>query len=100
MGAASAASPARDERCWVMPAGPVDPRLLAFGRTTRRYLALTVALGVAAAAAVVVQAWGIATVVAGAFREGRSLSSLRTPVIAVAVAVCIRALLTWLTELS
>jgi thiol reductant ABC exporter CydD subunit len=76
----------------------VDPRLLRYGRATRTYLVLSVALGAATALLVVAQAWIVATVVAGAFSDGKDLAQLRTPVVMLLLVILLRALLVWYAE--
>jgi ATP-binding cassette subfamily C protein CydCD len=78
--------------------GALDPRLLHYARATRRFLLLSVGVGGATALFVVAQAWLIATVVAGAFVEHKSLTALRTPLFALLGVIFCRALLAWGTE--
>ncbi|HWF16915.1 MAG TPA: thiol reductant ABC exporter subunit CydD [Acidimicrobiales bacterium] len=78
--------------------GPFDPRLLHYARATRAYLLLSIAVGGAAAFAVIAQAWLIATIVSGAFIDHRGVASLRAPVIALLAIVAGRALLAWAAE--
>ena len=60
--------------------GPLDPRLLRYAHTTRRFIVLAIGIGGATALLVVAQAWLIATVVNDAFFHHGSLSSLpRSP---------------------
>ncbi|HXX91630.1 MAG TPA: thiol reductant ABC exporter subunit CydD [Acidimicrobiales bacterium] len=79
-------------------AGALDPRLLQTAHATRRYLVVSVAVGVLTALAVVSQAWLIADAVSGAFVRHRSLAELRGPVAVLLVVVVFRALLGWATE--
>ncbi len=85
--------PGRDRR-----GGPLDPRLLRTARVTRRFVVLAVAIGGATAVLLIAQAWLIATVVAGAFLEHRTVASLRTPLVALALVVAGRAVLAWAAE--
>ena len=78
----------------------VDPRLMRWGRTTRRYLELAVALGLARALLVVAQAWLLATIVAGAFLGGKDLARLRGPMGLLVAVVAMRAVLVWGSEVS
>ena len=87
------ASPPRGRRT-----GPLDPRLLQYTRSTRRFLTLAVALGGATALLLIAQAWLIATVVAEAFVDHRGLASLRGPLGALALVIAGRALLAWAGE--
>ncbi|MEU8773086.1 thiol reductant ABC exporter subunit CydD [Streptomyces sp. NPDC048606] len=79
---------------------PIDPRLLRYARSTRRFLGAVVALGLAGAALVVGQAMLIAEIVVGAFEDGLDGSQLRTPLLLLAAVAVGRALVAWLTELA
>ena len=79
-------------------AGPFDPRLLRYARTTRRFVVLAIAVGGATALLVVAQAWLIATVVNEAFFHHGSLSSLRDPLGLLLAVIVGRAVLAWATE--
>jgi thiol reductant ABC exporter CydD subunit len=79
---------------------PVDPRLLRQARATRPFLCLSVALGTVTALLIVAQAWLLATAVAGAFKGGKGLSQLRTPLALLAVVVLVRAVVVWISEVS
>jgi ATP-binding cassette, subfamily C, bacterial CydCD len=78
--------------------GPLDRRLLAYASATRRFLVLAVGIGGATALCAVAQAWLIATIVAGAFIEHRSLGSMTTPVLALLLVVALRSALAWGSE--
>ena len=78
--------------------GALDPRLLKYAHTTRRFVVLAVAVGGATALLVVAQAYLIATVVAGAFVDHRSVASLRTPIVALLAVIAGRAALAWAAE--
>lgn len=78
--------------------GAFDPRLLAYARSTRVFLVLSVLVGAMTALLVVAQAWLIAQVVAGAFVHHRSLGSLRGPVVALLAVIVGRAILAWAAE--
>jgi ATP-binding cassette, subfamily C, bacterial CydCD len=78
--------------------GALDPRLLEYAKSTRRFLGLSVGAGAATALLVIAQAWLIATIVAGAFVEHRSLGSLRGPVLLLLAVVAGRAGLAWASE--
>jgi len=71
-------------------------RLLRYGRETRPYLVSTVAFGVLAAGAIVVQALALAKIVAAVFLDGADLPAVAGPLSLFAVAVLVRALLSWL----
>ncbi|GAA2708966.1 MULTISPECIES: thiol reductant ABC exporter subunit CydD [Streptomyces] len=77
---------------------PVDPRLLRHAAAARRFVAATVALGLAGAGLVIAQAMLIAEVVTGAFQHGRTPADLLRPLILLAAAALGRAAVAWLTE--
>ena len=77
---------------------PIDPRLLRYAHSTRRYLVLTVVLGGCTAFLVVAQAWLLATAVSGAFIDHKGLAQLKLPVTLLFLAVLARALVGWLSE--
>lgn len=79
---------------------PIDPRLLRYARTTRRFLIAVVLLGLVGAALVIAQAMLIAEVVVGAFQQGLSVSDVLTPLTLLAAVAAARALVSWLTELA
>ncbi|HEY6429711.1 MAG TPA: thiol reductant ABC exporter subunit CydD [Acidimicrobiales bacterium] len=78
--------------------GALDPRLLHYAHGTRRFLALSVAVGAATALLVVAQAWLIAQVVAGAFLQHRPPAALRTDLALLLGVVAGRAVLAWAAE--
>jgi thiol reductant ABC exporter CydD subunit len=78
----------------------LDPRLLHYARSTRTFLYVSVALGSLAALLIVVQAWLLADVVAGAFASGKDLAALQTPLIALLCVVVARAAVAWGAELA
>ncbi len=77
---------------------PADPRLLTHARATRGFLAAAVALGLAGAALVVVQAVLLAEVVTGAFVGGLPADDLRIPLLQLVAVALGRAAVSWLTE--
>ncbi|MFI6640372.1 thiol reductant ABC exporter subunit CydD [Streptomyces sp. NPDC050504] len=79
---------------------PIDPRLLRYARSTRRFLVAVVLLGLVGAALVVAQAMLVAEVVVGAFEDGHSVSELRTALVLLAAVAVGRGLVSWLTELA
>ncbi|MGW1275824.1 thiol reductant ABC exporter subunit CydD [Streptomyces tsukubensis] len=79
---------------------PIDPRLLRYARTTRRFLAAVVLLGLIGAALVIAQAMLIAEVVVGAFQKGLGVEEALTPLALLAAVAVGRALVSWLTELA
>ncbi len=78
----------------------LDPRLLRYARATRTFLFVSVALGVLSALLILAQAWLLAVLVAGAFRHGRDLSQLRTPLTVLLCVVLARAAVAWAAELA
>ena len=79
---------------------PLDPRLLRYARTTRIYLALSVALGGATAGLVIAQATLLADLIARAFLGGASLAALRTPLLLLLGVMVGRAFVAWLQEVA
>lgn len=73
---------------------PLDPRLLRRSRPVRTFLAATVLLGVAAAAAVVAQAWLLTGVVVRLV-DGATPDAVVVPAAALAAVVAVRGLLAW-----
>ncbi|WP_031512647.1 thiol reductant ABC exporter subunit CydD [Streptomyces sp. NRRL F-5123] len=78
---------------------PVDPRLLRYARTTRVFLAGTVALGLAGAGLIVAQATLLADLVVGGFQHGEGTGRLGGDLLWLAAVSVGRALVAWLTEL-
>ena len=78
--------------------GALDPRLLRYARTTRRFLVLAVAVGGFTALLLIAQAYLIAIIVAGAFVDHRSLASLRSPVLVLLAVIAGRSVLAWAAE--
>ncbi|MEU1623940.1 thiol reductant ABC exporter subunit CydD [Streptomyces sp. NPDC020096] len=79
---------------------PVDPRLLRYARTTRVFIAATVALGLAGAGLVVAQAMLIAEIVVGAFQHHYGTPRLASAIALLAAVSIGRAAVGWLTELA
>ncbi len=78
--------------------GPLDPRLLRYGRATRRFLVLTVAIGGVTALLLIAQAWLIARIVAGAFLDHQAVGSLRGALFALLAVIAGRSVLAWGAE--
>ena len=78
--------------------GPVDARLLRYTRSTRRFLNLTVAVGVGTAGLLICQAYLLASIIAGAFVDHEGLGDLRGRFIVLVAVVVARSLLAWATE--
>lgn len=91
---AGSGGPTRAER----RGGPIDPRLFGYTNGSRRFLALSVALGAVTALLVVGQAWCIAEVVSGAVVSGKSARVLAIPLAVLLAVVVGRALVGWATE--
>ena len=77
----------------------LDPRLLRYARSTRTFIAGSVALGTLGALLVVAQAWLLVDVVYESFQHGHGLSALRAPLVALLAVVLARAVLAWGSEL-
>src|ERR1700722_10047762 len=78
--------------------GPVDPRLLAYTRGTRRYLLLTVVLGGLTAGLVLAQASLIANTIADVVVHHEGMAHVRTLVVLLAMVILGRSLVAWLGE--
>jgi ATP-binding cassette, subfamily C, bacterial CydCD len=76
----------------------VDRQLLNYSATARKFLALAVLIGAAAAACVIAQAALVASIVAGAVVGHRSLGDLRAVFAALVAVVVGRAALAWAAE--
>jgi thiol reductant ABC exporter CydD subunit len=74
--------------------------LLRYARATRTFLFVSVGLGVCSALLIVVQAWLLADVVAGAFLGGKGLAQMRTQLIVLLGVVLARAVIAWAAELA
>jgi ATP-binding cassette, subfamily C, bacterial CydCD len=79
-------------------AGPVDPRLLAYTRGTRRYLFFTVVIGGITAGLVLAQAWLIANVISDVVVHHQDLAQVRTLAVLLLMAIFGRSLVAWLSE--
>lgn len=77
---------------------PLDPRLLRLSLPARRYLALTVAVGLATAGLVLLQAWTVATAVARTQVGHAEVADLRTPLAILLTVVLLRAALAGIQE--
>ncbi len=78
----------------------LDERLLRYARATRTFLFVSVGLGVCSALLIVLQAWLLADVVAGAFLGGKGLAQMRTQLIVLLGVVLARAAVAWAAELA
>jgi ATP-binding cassette, subfamily C, bacterial CydD len=79
--------------------GPVDPRLLRYGRTARGYLVVTVALGLAGTALILAQAGLLAHALATAIR-GHVAATLAGTLIALLIVVVLRAAVSYGGEVT
>jgi len=79
---------------------PLDPRLLRYARTTRAYLAATVALGVAHAALIVAQATLLAGGITAVFLGGAGLAELGPTLAWLVAVVAGRAAVAWAQEFA
>ena len=78
----------------------VDQRLLKWGRPTRIYVVVSVLLGAFKGLLLVAQAWLLATVIAGAFVDGKDLDQLKLPFSILLAVFFLRALVAWAQELA
>lgn len=79
---------------------PLDGRLLRYARTTRRYLAACVILGLAVAGLLIAQATLLADMINGAFLDGRTFSDLETPMILLGAVAVGRAVVAWMQQVT
>jgi ATP-binding cassette subfamily C protein CydD/ATP-binding cassette subfamily C protein CydCD len=77
---------------------PLDPRLLRYARTTRVYLAFTVALGMLLAVLVVAQASLLAHGITAVFLDGAGVAELTPTLLWLAVVISGRAAVAWAQE--
>jgi thiol reductant ABC exporter CydD subunit len=73
----------------------VDARLLKYARATRPFLIALVVVGTAGAALIIVQAWLLADIIAGAFTGGKGTAALSLPFTLLLAVVVGRAILGW-----
>jgi thiol reductant ABC exporter CydD subunit len=78
----------------------VDQRLLKWGRPTRIYVVVSVLLGAFKGLLLVAQAWLLATLIAGAFVDGKDLDQLKLPFSILLAVFFLRALVAWAQELA
>lgn len=77
---------------------PLDPRLLRYARSTRRFIVLATVLGVVTAILVVTQARLLSSVIVSATESGAGLGHVRGMAIALALVFAARAVVAWITE--
>ena len=73
----------------------IDARLLTYARATRPFLIALVVVGTAGAALIIVQAWLLADIIAGAVGGGKGLAALSLPFTVLLAVVVARAILGW-----
>ncbi|KQP54751.1 thiol reductant ABC exporter subunit CydD [Agreia sp. Leaf283] len=78
---------------------PLDPRLLAYARAARAFLAAGAVIGLAQTACIVAFAWLLSQVIVRAI-AGDGLAALVPMIVALAVVVVARAALLWLAEVT
>jgi ATP-binding cassette, subfamily C, bacterial CydCD len=78
--------------------GAIDPRLLRASRVTRRFLVCSVALGLALAVLVILQAHLLADTLSRAFVGGTPLSRFRSPLLLLVLVAFGRAAVAWAQE--
>ena len=78
----------------------VDQRLLKWGRPTRIYVVVSVLLGAFKGLLLVAQAWLLATVIAGAFVDGKDLDQLKLPFSILLAVFFFRTLVAWAQEMA
>jgi ATP-binding cassette, subfamily C, bacterial CydD len=79
---------------------PLDPRLLRYARSTRAYLAVTVALGAALAGLIVAQATLLADGITAVFLRGAAVAELGTTLGWLAAVIAARAAVAWAQEVA
>jgi ATP-binding cassette subfamily C protein CydD len=73
----------------------VDPRLLDYARATRPFLIALVVAGAVGAALIIVQAWLLADIIAGAVAAGKGVGALSVPFTVLLAVVVARASIGW-----
>ncbi len=76
----------------------VDPRLLEYAHSTRRFLWISIGIGVATAALVIAQAFLLAHVIVAGFQDGASLESQRGRLMALGFVIVARGVLAWASD--
>ena len=79
---------------------PVDPRLLRYARSTRRFLVLAVVLGVVTAVLVITQARLLSSVIVDVTANGLGWAAVASSVLALACVFAARAAIAWLAEIA
>jgi ATP-binding cassette, subfamily C, bacterial CydCD len=77
-----------------------DPRLLRYAPATRVFLVIAIALGVAAAIALIAQAWLLAKVIGGVLDAGQGLSQLGGAMAVLLGVVLARAAIAWSLQVA
>jgi ATP-binding cassette subfamily C protein CydCD len=79
---------------------PIDPRLLRYARSSRRFLALAVVVGALTAGVVIVQAHVLSGVIVDVSENGATLDAVLPSVVVLAGVFAVRALLNWFAEVA
>jgi thiol reductant ABC exporter CydD subunit len=79
---------------------PLDPRLLRYARSTRAYLAVSVALGLVTTALVLTQAYELASILAAAITDHAGPAQLHGRLTTLALVVVGRAVVAWAQEVA
>jgi ATP-binding cassette subfamily C protein CydD len=78
---------------------PLDPRLLAYARAARAFLAVGALIGLAQTACIIAFAWFLSQAIVRAI-DGQGLAELTPTIAALGAVVAVRALLLWLAEVT
>lgn len=77
---------------------PLDPRLLRYARSARRWIALTAVLGALTAALVIAQALLLARILAPAVSAAAGVQDVQRPLVGLAAVLVARVTVSWLQE--
>ena len=79
---------------------PVDPRLLRYARSSRRFLILAILIGIVTAVVVIVQARLLSGVIVDVSSQGATWTEVAPAVLALSLVFLLRAVLHWFAELA
>ncbi|MDD2858867.1 MAG: thiol reductant ABC exporter subunit CydD [Candidatus Nanopelagicales bacterium] len=79
---------------------PIDPRLLRYARSSRRFLALAVIVGALTAGVVIVQAHVLSSIIVDVTANGATLDAVLPSIAVLAGVFIVRALLNWFAEVA
>ena len=79
---------------------PLDPRLVKYASSARKFLVTTIALGVVGTLAVIAQAFILGDLLAKIFHQQASPQYVHKALLALLAVVCLRALTTWTTDVA